>query len=94
VVVGVGDRGRVLLHDGMEYRPGSAWPACCVAAARDHHIFDCCNVIEESGMNIVAIALIAFGAGVTLTALALGDMGRDRRVVRMRGKYLVKRREW
>ena len=45
-------------------------------------------------MNIVAIALIAFGAGVTLTALALGDMGRDRRVVRMRGKYLVKRREW
>jgi len=45
-------------------------------------------------MNIVAIALIAFGAGVALTALTLGERGRDRREVRMRGKYLVKRREW
>ena len=45
-------------------------------------------------MNIVAIALIAFGAGVTLAALALGERGRDRRVARMRAKYLVKRREW
>jgi len=45
-------------------------------------------------VNIVAIALIAFGAGITLTALTLGAMGRDRRAVRMMGKYLVKRREW